>query len=72
MKNPFLIPIAISAVLAASCTKEATSSKQTTNLESQNTTSEVQQTAAKNYKTDSGSQAQNSVFRNSRKRLPSR
>ena len=72
MKNSFLIPISISAVLLASCAKEATSSKQTTNTESQNTTSEVQQTAVKNYKTDSGAQAQNSVFRNSRKRLPSR
>ena len=72
MKNSFLFIIAVSAVLAASCSKEATTTQQITSKESQIDNATTDQTAANDYKIDSGSQAQSSIFRNSRKRLPSR
>lgn len=72
MKNSFLITISVLAVLAASCSKEATSTQQITSQESQVENATSNQAVANNYKIDSGSQAQNSIFRNSRKRLPSR
>ena len=73
MNNLFLITISALAVLAASCSKEAKSSKQTTNNDSQMVDATTEQTVANYNKIDSGySQSQTSVFRNARKRLPSR
>lgn len=72
MKNSFLITIAISAVLTASCSKEASQNKQTTTNRQApiyDATS-VQRTSIVNQAEDS--QTQNSVYRNSRKRLPSK
>jgi len=72
MKNSFLIIFAVSAILTASCSKEAKTTQQTTNNDSQMVDATSEQTVANNNNSDSDVQSQSSAFRNSRKRLPSR